>query len=268
MSDLGVGRSELSSARTQEATMARRTLLVCGILASLLYAAIDVLGGMRYRGYSFTAQAISELMATGAPSEAFVDPLFIAYGLLALAFGVGVRREGVGRSRALRITGALLMAYAAIGFAGPTFFEMSRRGAGSLQSDAPHIILTGGLVLLTLFSIGFGAFALGLRFRIYSFATLLTVIVFGALTAPYAPRLAAGQPTPGFGILERITIYSSLLWMAVFAVALLRRRDTAAQLSAPGPRPCRSTGSSLPASKRCAPSSSATSPSAVRSAPP
>jgi CubicO group peptidase (beta-lactamase class C family) len=213
--------------------MARRTLLVCGILASLLYAAIDVLGGMRYRGYSFTAQAISELMATGAPSEAFVDPLFIAYGLLALAFGVGVRREGVGRSRALRITGALLMAYAAIGFAGPTFFEMSRRGAGSLQSDAPHIILTGGLVLLTLFSIGFGAFALGLRFRIYSFATLLTVIVFGALTAPYAPRLAAGQPTPGFGILERITIYSSLLWMAVFAVALLRRRDTAAQLSAP-----------------------------------
>jgi len=47
--------------------------------------------------------------------------------------------------------------------------------------------------------------------------------VFGALTAPYAARLANGQPTPNLGILERINIYASLLWVAVFAVALLRR---------------------------------------------
>jgi CubicO group peptidase (beta-lactamase class C family) len=213
--------------------MTRKALLLCGILSSALYVATDVLGGLRYEGYSFASQAISELMATGAPSEAFVDPLFITYGVLALAFGVGVRREGAGRSRALRITGALLMAYAALGFAGPTFFEMSPRGSGGPHSDAPHIILTGALVLLTLLAMGFGAFALGARFRIYSLATLVTVILFGALTAPYGARLAAGQPTPGFGILERINVYSSLLWVAVFAVALLRRRDTAARLSAP-----------------------------------
>jgi CubicO group peptidase (beta-lactamase class C family)/hypothetical membrane protein len=213
--------------------MARKVLLVCGILSSMLYIATDVLGGMRYEGYSFTSQAISELMARGAPSEAFVDPLFIAYGVLALAFGVGVRREGVGHRRTLRITGALLMGYAALGFAGPTLFEMNRRGAASLHGDTPHVLLAGALVLLTLLTIGFGAFALGRRFRIYSLATLVTVILFGALTAPYGARLAAGQPTPGFGVLERINVYSSLLWVAVFAVALLRRRDTGAQLSAP-----------------------------------
>lgn len=209
--------------------MTRNALLVCGLLSSLLYVATDVLGGRRYEGYSFTSQAISELMAAGAPSEAFVDPMLIAYGVLALAFGVGVRREGVGRSRVLRIAGTLLMAYAAIGFAGPTFFEMRPRGTGSLESDAPHIILTGGLVLLTLLAIGFGAFAFGTRFRIYSVATLLTVMVSGALTAPYGARIAAGQPTPGFGILERITVYSSLLWIAVLAVALLRRREATGQ---------------------------------------
>jgi CubicO group peptidase (beta-lactamase class C family) len=213
--------------------MGRKALLLCGILSSILYVATDVLGGMRYEGYSFTSQAISELMATGAPSEAFVDPLFLTYGVLALAFGVGVSREGVGRSRALRTTGALLVGYAALGLAGPTLFEMNRRGAASLQSDAPHIILTGGLVLLTLLAIGFGAAALGNRFRIYSFATLVTVVVFGALTAPYGARLAAGMPTPGFGILERISIYSTMLWLAVLAVALLRRPDTSAHRSAP-----------------------------------
>jgi hypothetical membrane protein len=211
-----------------------QVLLVCGILSSLLYVATDLLGGMRYEGYSFTSQAVSELMATGAPSEALVDPLFITYGVLALAFGVGVFREGLGRSRALPIAGALLIGYAAIGFTGPTFFEMHQRGAASPGSDTPHIILTAVLVVLQLLAIGFGAFALGKQFRVYSFATLLILIVLGALSAPYGARLAAAQPTPGFGIIERIPIYSALLWIAVLAVALLRRRDTA-------PRPSRVT---------------------------
>src|SRR5512132_826181 len=146
--------------------MARKALLACGILSSLLYVATDVLGGMRYEGYSFNSQAISELMAIGAPSESFVDPLFIIYGVLALAFGVGVFREEAGRNRALRIAGFLLIGYAAIGFTGPTLFEMHQRGAGSLANDLPHIILTAMLVLLQLLAIGFSAFALGKRFRV------------------------------------------------------------------------------------------------------
>jgi hypothetical membrane protein len=224
-------RGRTKAQPVQSGSVVRQLLLVCGILAALLYAATDVLGGMRYPGYSFSSQMISELMAIGAPSEPFVDPLFIIYGLLTLAFGVGVLREGAGRSRALRITGALLIGYAAVGFTGPTLFEMHQRGSGA--SDAPHIILTGVLVLLTLLAMGFGAFALGKRFRLYSFATLLTVIAFGALAASSGARLAAGQPTPGFGILERINIYASMAWVMVLAIALLRRPWSAAQRSLP-----------------------------------
>lgn len=225
MTTIGVtqDRSRTMAKPARWGSRARRVLLACGILSSLLYAATDALGGMRYEGYSFTSQAVSELMATGAPSEAFVDPLFIAYGVLALAFGVGVLLEGAGRRRALRISGALLMGHAAIGFTGPTLFEMHQRGAGTPGGDAPHIVLTSALVLLSLLAIGFAAFALGRRFRIYSFATLLTLVVLGALSAPYGARLSAGQLTPGFGIVERVLIYSSMLWVAVFAVALLWR---------------------------------------------
>jgi hypothetical protein len=201
----------------------RRTLLVCGILSSLLYAATDVLGGIRYEGYSFTSQAVSELMATGAPSERLVDPLFITYGVLALAFGVGVFRDAAGRNRVLRIAGALLVAYAAAGFAGPTLFEMHPRGAGVVGGDTPHIVLTGVLVALTLLAIGCGAFALGKRFRVYSLATLAIMIALGTVSGRYGALLAAGQPTPGFGVVERVLIYSSQLWVAVLAVALLRR---------------------------------------------
>lgn len=216
-------RARLMAHPVRSRSLARQALLVCGILSSLLYFATDMVGGLRYEGYSFTSQAISELMATGAPSEPFVDPLFITYGVLALAFAVGVFREAAGQSRVLRIAGALLIAYALVGFTGPTLFEMHPRGSGMQGDDTPHIILTGVLVLLTLLAIVFAAFALGKRFRVYSFATLAVLIVFGALTAPFGARLSAGQPTPGFGILERVNIYSSLLWMAVLATALLRR---------------------------------------------
>src|SRR5688500_19237262 len=101
----------------------------------------------------------------------------------------------------------------------------------SLHDALPILVLTGVLVLLLLLTMGFGATALGRRFRVYSAATLLTVIVFGALTMPYPARMEAGQPTPGFGIIERILVYSFLTWVAVLAVALLRRR-TPATLSA------------------------------------
>ena len=204
-------------------SLAQRVLLVCGVLSPLVYAAADVLGGMRYDGYSFASQAVSELMAIGAPSERFVDPLFIVFDVLLLGFGVGVFREGGGRRRALRITGALLTAYAAIGLTGPTLFEMHPRGTAGADGDLPHIVVTGIIVLLTLLSIGFGAFTLGGRFRRYSLVTLLTVGALGLVSVPYGSRLAAGQSTPGFGIVERVVIYASLLWVAVLAAALLRR---------------------------------------------
>lgn len=174
-------------------------------------------------GAASDSEGVMVTMAIDAPPERFVDPLFIAYGVLVLAFGAGVFREGADRSRALRIVGALLIGYAAIGFTGPTLFEMHQRGAGTAQGDAPHIILTGVLVMLTLIAIGVGAFALDKRFRIYSFGTILLMIVLGATAAPYGARLAAGQPTPGFGVVERINIYASLLWVAVLAILLLRR---------------------------------------------
>ena len=220
-------RSRITATPLWSGGALRRILLGCGILSSLLYVATDILGGLRYPGYSFTSQAISELGAVGAPSEAFVDPLFTIYNLLVLAFGIAVFREALRWNRALRVTGGLLVAYGALGFLatlGSAFFKMQQRGAGSLTTDLPHIVLTGVLVVLLLLMIGFSAFALGRRFRIYSFATLLAIIALSALTALYAARLAAGQPTPGLGIVERIDVYAALLWIAVLATALLQRR--------------------------------------------
>ncbi len=82
--------------------MVRKILLTCGIVAALLYVVTTILGAMRYPGYSSTAHSVSELFAIDAPSKPFVDPLFVAYSLLWVAFGVGVW-QSAGRNRALRI---------------------------------------------------------------------------------------------------------------------------------------------------------------------
>ena len=55
-------------------------------------------------------------------------------------------------------------------------------------------------------------------FRLYSFATIATVIVFGAL-AGFLARPTPG-PTPWLGLAERVNIYATMLWMAVLAISL------------------------------------------------
>ncbi len=59
-------------------------------------------------------------------------------------------------------------------------------------------------------------------FRLYSFVTLLILLVTGAWTFLDAPRIASNLPTPWVGVRERINLYGYMLWMAVLAIVLLR----------------------------------------------
>jgi hypothetical membrane protein len=212
--------------------MARQVLLVCGIVSSLLYVATTILGSMRWEGYSSTSQAISELSAIGAPSRPLVVPLFLTYSVLVIAFGVGVWGSA-GRKRALRVTAGLLVGYGVLCLAGP-FAPMHLRGAEATLTDTMHIILTIVTVLFILLTIGFGATAFGKRFRLYSIATILILLVFGALAGLDGPRLAAQLPTPWLGVTERINVFGYLLWVVVLAMTLLRVRGPAAPTASLG----------------------------------
>ena len=199
--------------------MLGKALLLCGILSSLLYLAIDNLAALRYGYYhSYTSQAISELGAIGSPTKQLVEPLFLAYGILLTAFGVGVWASAHGK-RALQLIAGLLIGIAVVGAVTP---PMYLRGAGNVSGDLPHIVLTGVIVLFILSAIAVGASLYGRRWRLYSFATFVTLLVSFALTGFEATRLAAGQPTPWLGIIERINIGAYLLWVVILAVTLLR----------------------------------------------
>jgi hypothetical protein len=210
--------------RDRRLAKAGTALLGCGVVSSVLYAATDLLAGLRADGYSFRSQAVSELSAAGAPTRPLVVGLFTAYNALIVAFGAGVWMAS-GRSRAGRVAGALLIASAIGGQATMLFFPMDQRGAEQTVRGSMHPPLT---LVMSLFIIGAmlaGAMLHGRRFRVYSIATILTLLVFGVLAGRDAPHLEAGEPTPTLGVMERINIYAYLLWVAVLAVSLSPLRE-------------------------------------------
>jgi hypothetical protein len=209
--------------------MLRKTLLVCGILSSLLYVGMTVFIAMQWEGYSSASQTISELSAIDAPTRSLWLPPAELYTALVTAFGWGVWMSA-GRIRALRIVGGLVVVYGALGLVWP-FAPMHLREAlaagGGTLSDTLHIVLASVTVILMLLAMAFGAAAFGSRFRLHSIASLVILMVFGVLTFLDAPGIAANLPTPWIGVWERINVGVFLLWVVVLATALLRMGDAA-----------------------------------------
>jgi hypothetical protein len=200
----------------------RKALLTCGILSSLWYVAISIFVPMMYEGYSMTSLTVSELSAIGASTRILWVLLAMLYLLLLIAFGWGVLKSS-GRSRHLRIAGNLIIAYCIMNFYWPPMHqrEVIAAGGGTL-TDTLHIVWAMITLLFNMFLMGFGAAALGKRFRIYTIATWLVFIVFGILTFMESPGIETNLPTPYIGLWERINMGAFLLWIIVFAFVLLK----------------------------------------------
>jgi hypothetical protein len=214
--------------------MLRKFLLGCGVVSSVLYVVVDILGARRYPGYHYADQEFSELTAEGAPTRPFMLALSgVPYTGLVTAFAAGVGMSP-GPKRVARVTGFLLLGYAVAGLVTVVFFPMRPRedlAAGQVtwrNTLHPHGTVVQSLFLVL--AMAFGATLGGKGVRYYSYGTILTLLVFGGLASVQVNRMAANQSTPWMGIEERVNIYASMLWVAVLARALLRTQDT----SAPG----------------------------------
>lgn len=200
-------------------------LLVSGIASSVLWVATDILASLLYDGYSYTAQTISELSAIDAPSRPYVGPAILVYDLLLIAFAFGIWQAS-GGNRALRVVAGLTVVHALVDLVLGPFSSMHQRevlaAGGATRSDTLHLVVAGSYAITIFLMAGFGAVAFGKGFRLYSIATILTLLVFGILTAMEAPKVQDNESTPWIGVTERINAYAAMLWIAVLAVYLLR----------------------------------------------
>lgn len=221
------------SIRHSRRVLSTKIFLICGILSSLLYVAMNVFVAMQWKEYSSFSQTVSELSAIDAPTRQLWVSLGIVYTLLATIFGWGIC-QSADRNGRLRIAGCLIIIYGIIGLGWP-LAPMHQRAVlaagGATLSDTMHIAFTMVSVLLMLLAIGFGAAAFKNGFRLYSIMTILLLLVFGALTVPDASRVQANLPTPWTGVWERINIGVFLLWVVVLAIVLLQKVRTQEHLS-------------------------------------
>ena len=202
--------------------MLNRALLSCGILASLLYVAMNIVCAFLYDGYSSFSQTVSEFSAVDAPTRPLWFPLGIIYALFVALFGLGIWNSSSG-NRALRIVGILLFVNGFISLFWPPMHQREVIAAGGgTMTDTMHIVFSFVTVFLMMLAIGFSAAAFGKKFRVYSIVTLIILFFFGGLTGMQSPALEANLPTPWMGVWERICIGAFLVWMTVLAVVQLR----------------------------------------------
>jgi hypothetical protein len=204
-------------------------LLLGATLAAVLYVVADTIAALRYSGYNYADQTISELSAVGAETRSLWIPFGVVYSLLTLAFAFAVLNSP-DRRRRVRVVGGASLLIGVIALAVWPFAPMHQRevlaAGGGTFSDTMHIArgMIDTLLLFTAMVAGAGAF--GRRFRLYTIVTIVVVLIAGAVTGIESPRLADDASTPGLGIAERVAIFSSMFWLGAFGIALLRERSS------------------------------------------
>jgi len=198
-------------------------LLACGILSGIFYAGMDAVGGLQWAHYSWISEEFSRLSAVGAPSRWVILDMCPVYTALVVAFAVGLIWWSRGRNRGLRVIPVALIAYAAANLVWPQFYPENMSQAASAFTNTMHIVITGVVVTTWLIILGIAATSYRGWLRLYAIGTILVVLVFGGGLAGWQGALmAAGQPHPWLGLVERINIYGFYAWMSVLAVVAIR----------------------------------------------
>lgn len=215
------------------ARVSAKLLVFCGVILLALYITMGVIATLRYDGYSYKDQTISELSAIDAPTRGMWMVMSVVYQALAFAFAFGVSMVA-GQRRKVRAVGWLLLAGAVVGllwwFAPMYQREVTAAGGGTWQ-DTMHKLVGGMSSLLFFPMVGGGMFAFGWRFRWYSIVTVGLMLAFGMLMSMDIEEVGNNEPTPWLGIYERIVIEGAMLWQAVFAAVVLwstRRSEVSA----------------------------------------
>ncbi len=197
-----------------------RFLLLCGILASLIYIGSDIIAAVSWQGYNYAAQSVSELRAIGSPTRDFLIPILSVYSVLEILFGIAVWKNSA-KKRALRITSVFLITLGILDSMGPFFALNINEAFGSITNNI-HVIVTAVTVLLIFLIIGFGATASKKWFRFYSIGTILTLFAAGMTSFVNVQKFATHQQASYAGVIERINIYGYMIWVIVLAIVLLR----------------------------------------------
>jgi hypothetical protein len=192
----------------------------CGILSGLLITIAYLIGAILQPGYSSIRQAISELIAVGAPDKALLDVLILGFHALVIPFAYGLYL-GVEKRKGAGIGPYLLAAAGVMGIILTLFFPCDPGCVPTTLPGTLHIFIAVPMGFLILFAI----LAFSFRFRerptwawysTYSLATFITGIILAVITVVLAESSLVG-------LLERLLTAAYQQWYILLGIALIRR---------------------------------------------
>ena len=207
----------------------KKILMLCGVAAAAVYTGTVILGGLLRPDYSHISMAISELVADQAPNRLLLSSLFLLYNLLASAFGIGLFLK-TGNTSQGRLNGRVgSLALVAVGVAGILMelaFPQELGGTATTFAGTMHFVMAGVASLGTMVAVLLLAFWFrnmpGLN-GYFAYSVISVAIIFGSggLTAA-----ALANHSTLFGLIERITIFTFVLWMYVIARKMVQGEAT------------------------------------------
>lgn len=194
---------------------------ILGVISLLSYTAMVVFSPLAYPGYNWLSMAVSDLSAEGAPSQALANQLNALFGpcglvsIMAVCLGVAECR-----SKVLKIGIYFFAAMEWVCDVGYNLFPWVSDASASHPQNVMHLAVTVAVVILSLASLV--TVAIGARKEeLKSLSIWAIVCLVAMLLGPIGTGLL---PAAVFGLFERFSTFSAVVFNAVLGVYLMRGR--------------------------------------------
>ncbi|MHB8064514.1 MAG: DUF998 domain-containing protein [Ruminiclostridium sp.] len=196
---------------------------IFGSFAALIYIAYVVIGGaLSQKGYSHLIHAISELPHF-VPEDKFVylSKFTLIYGIALIFFSILAFIDFKNyKSKLCRIAFVLILLNSLSGIM-MAFFPMDERDTQVTALGMGHLVLAGFCAVFSILTpllagIGFKRISKFKHLAVYSIVSSIIIFVSGGITAA-----GAANQFKYFGIVERITIGTYIIWILVISIQML-----------------------------------------------
>lgn len=192
---------------------------ICGIISLLSYTAMVFFSPLAYPGYDWMSMAVSELSADGAPSQALAGQLNALFGpcglvsIMAVCVGVACCRSKLFKAGVFFF--AAMEWVCSVGY---SMFPWLSNAPESHPQNIGHIVVTALVVVFSL--AGLILIAIGARKEgIKSLSVWAVICLVAMLMGPIGTGLA---PKAVFGIFERFSTFSAVVFNAILGIYLLK----------------------------------------------
>lgn len=203
-----------------------KRLGILGIVSLLSYTAMVLFSPLAYPGYDWLSMAVSDLSAEGAPSRELAGQLNALYGPCGLVsiMAVCVGVSGC-KSKVMKLGIYSFAAMEWVSSVGYDLFPWVSDAPASNPQNVMHLGVTVLVVVLSLAALVLVAIGAG-KEQIKSLKIWAVVCLVSMLLGPIGTALL---PKAVFGLFERFSTFSAVVFNAVLGIHLMKGRFDACQ---------------------------------------